>query len=158
MIRQRGRAVSGAFAFLLLGVFAVFAVLLVLFGAQAYRGAVDHSARNNADRILRSFVSNAVLADDAEGAVTVEPFCGLDALNVGYTYDGERYIKRIYCYDGALRELFTDADSDAQPDEGEILCEADTLSLTMEENLITAVITDLEGRSHTAQIALRCGE
>ena len=36
---QRGRAVSGAFVFLLLGVFAVFATLLVLLGARAYRFA-----------------------------------------------------------------------------------------------------------------------
>jgi len=155
MNRQRGHAVSGAFVFLLLGTFAVFAVVLVLFGAQAYRGAVEEAALHSDERILQSFIVNAVQADDAAGAVTVEP--ETNALRIDYDYDGERYTKHIYCHDGALRELFTDADSDFDPADGEIICAADTLTLTMEENLITAVITDQNGTAHTAQAALRCG-
>lgn len=155
MNRQRGHAVSGAFVFLLLGVFAVFAAVMVLFGAQAYRGAVEEAAAHSDARILQSFIVNAVQADDAAGAVTVEP--ETNALRIDYDFDGERYIKRIYCHEGALRELFTDADSDFDPADGEVICEADTLTLSMEENLITAVITDQNGTAHTAQAALRCG-
>ena len=47
MIGRRGRAVSGAFVFLLLGVFAVFATLLVLLGARAYQATVNTDQKRN---------------------------------------------------------------------------------------------------------------
>lgn len=157
MNRCRGRAVSGAFVFLLLGVFAVFAVLLVLFGAKAYQSSVEETTRHNDERILQSIIVNAVLADDAAGAVTAERIDGMEALRIDYDYDGERYIKRLYCHDGALRELFIDEFSDFDPADGEFLCEADALTVAIEDNLITAVVTDQYGTAHTAQAALRCG-
>lgn len=158
MNRQRGHAVSGAFVFLLLGVFAVFAVLLVLFGAQAYRGAVDETTRHNEQRILQAFIVNAIQADDALEAVTAETIGDVEALRVDYDYDGERYVKRIYCHEGALRELFIEADAEFDPADGEFVCEAEAMTVAIDKNLITAVITDQYGISHTAQAALRCAE
>lgn len=158
MNRQRSHAISGAFVFLLLGVFAVFAVLLVLFGAQAYRGAVDETTRHNEQRILQSFIVNAIRADDALEAVTAETIGGVEALRVDYDYDGERYVKRIYCHEGALRELFIEADVEFDPADGEFVCEAEAMTVAIDKNLITAVITDQYGISHTAQAALRCAE
>ena len=156
MIRNRHSAFSGACVFLLLGVFALCSALLVLFGAQAYRSTVDRTAAHNTARVLQSFVANAVRADDEAGAVSVRCVDGLDVLHVAYDYDGEAYGKWVYCYEGALRELFTDAQYGFEPGDGEYICEAESMELSMENQLITAVITDKYGRSHTAQIALRC--
>ena len=43
MRRERSHAITGAFALVLLGVFAVCSAMLALFGAQAYRSVVAHS-------------------------------------------------------------------------------------------------------------------
>ena len=37
MMKTKSHSISGAFVFMLLGVFAVFSMLLVVLGAQAYR-------------------------------------------------------------------------------------------------------------------------
>ena len=43
-MKTKSHSISGAFVFMLLGVFAVFSMLLVVLGAQAYRTTVDGAA------------------------------------------------------------------------------------------------------------------
>ena len=49
--REVPHAVSGAFVFLLLGMFAVFSTVLVLLGARAYRSISARSAVNDTSRM-----------------------------------------------------------------------------------------------------------
>ena len=49
-------SVQGVFVFVLLGLFALMATLVVLLGAQMYRGIVDMSTNNANERILTSYV------------------------------------------------------------------------------------------------------
>lgn len=44
MMNWKRHSISGAFVFLLLGVFAVFSMLLTVLGAQAYREIIDDRA------------------------------------------------------------------------------------------------------------------
>lgn len=156
MNRRNGHAFSGAVVFLLLLLFALFGVMLALLGAQAYRNTVEDGERHGEHRILQTFMLNAVQADDARNAVVLERAGDMDVLRFDYDYDGEGYVKRIYCYEGALRELLTEADGGFDPGDGEIICAAQALTLSRTNNLITMVIADQNGRTHTAQIALRC--
>lgn len=156
MIGRRGRAVSGAFVFLLLGVFAVFATLLVLLGARAYHGNVDRSDHHSAARVLENYLVNAVRADDAAGAVSVKHMDGMDALHIAYDFDGEAYAKWIYCSEGAIRELFVSEEFGFDAASGEAVCEAQSMQLEENGSLITAAITDPEGSVHETCIALRC--
>lgn len=158
MSRQKGCSVSGVFVFLLLAMFAVFATMLTLFGAQAYREIVDRGSEHNTNRILDSVIANAVQADDAACAITVVNMGGVDALHISYLFDGENYGKWIYSHQGYLRELFTSEENGFEPGDGEILCEIGEMELSMENRLITAVITDKNGHSRMAQIALRCAD
>lgn len=158
MIIHRGRAVSGVFVFLLLGVFAVFATFLALLGARAYQTTVERSEAHTAGRVLENFVINAVRADDAAGAVSIENVNGLDALHIAYDYDGELYDKWVYCYEGSLRELFAAREYGFEPADGEAVCEAQSMQLQHNGNLITVELIDVDGRSHRAQIALRCAQ
>lgn len=153
---QRGRAVSGAFVFLLLGVFAVFATLLVLLGARAYQTTVARSEQHAAAQVLENFVANAVRADDAAGAVSVETVDGMDVLHIVYDFDGELYDKWVYCRDGRLRELFTSRENGFDAEAGEPICAAQDMKLSRSGSLITAELTDTDGYSHRSQIALRC--
>ena len=156
MIGRRGRAVSGAFVFLLLGIFAVFATLLVLLGARAYHANVDRSEQHSAARVLENYLVNAVRADDAAGAVGVMHIDGMDALHIAYDFDGEAYVKWVYCSEGAVRELFVSEEFGFDASSGEAVCEAQAMTLQAEGGLITATITDADGRDHRACIALRC--
>ena len=44
-MKTKSHSISGAFVFTLLGAFAVFSMLLVVLGAQAYRTTVDGATR-----------------------------------------------------------------------------------------------------------------
>lgn len=48
MMNWKRHSISGAFVFLLLGVFAVFSMLLTVLGAQAYREIIDESSSHTA--------------------------------------------------------------------------------------------------------------
>ena len=55
MSRKSGsvqHSMQGVFVFVLLGLFALMSTLMVLLGAQRYRGTVDRSTANNDDRVL----------------------------------------------------------------------------------------------------------
>lgn len=153
---RHGSALSGAFVFLLLGVFALMATLLTLLGARAYQSTVDRTESHSAARVLESYIANAVRADDAAGAIYVESIQGMDVLRIAYDFDGEAYDKWIYCHDGSLCELFTGAEFGFDPAAGEAVCPADHLQLRLEDGLIYSIITEADGRELPSVIALRC--
>jgi hypothetical protein len=155
-IGERRHAISGAFVFLLLGLFAVLSTVLVLFGVQAYSGTVDRTALHNRERILHAVVLNALQSDDRAGAVTIERLNDLDVLSIAYQYGEDAYVKRIYCYDGALRELFTDATRAFDPEEGERISAAQSFTAVHQGGLIRVEMTDDQGRKSAVQVAPRC--
>ena len=63
-MKTKSHSISGAFVFTLLGAFAVFSMLLVVLGAQAYRTTVDGASAHTRKRIAAAFVRNAVRAQD----------------------------------------------------------------------------------------------
>lgn len=156
MARRRSHSISGAFVFLLLGMFAVLSMALVLVGAQAYRTTVDQTAGHTRDRILQAFVRNAARADDENGVIAISEIGGVPVLCFASELDGERYIKYVYCHNGELRELFTSAGYGFDPDEGEKICEAEALELGLEDGLLTATLTGADGTRYTIYIGLRC--
>lgn len=148
--------ISGAFVFFLLGMFAVFSTMLVLFGTQAYRGAVDRAADHNRARVLISYVRNAVRMDDAEGVMAVDELDGVPVLTFLSEYDGESYVKYVYAADGMLRELFTSADYPFDPAAGEDICAAGSFLPKLEDGLLTVDLTDEDGNPYALTMALRC--
>ena len=79
-MKTKSHSISGAFVFTLLGAFAVFSMLLVVLGAQAYRTTVDGASAHTRKRIAAAFVRNAVRAQDERGAIAVEDRDGLPVL------------------------------------------------------------------------------
>ena len=156
MNARRGRAVSGAFVFLLLGIFALFAVMLVMLGARAYHSTVESGAVHGDGRVLESYLVNAVRADDALGAVSVQEINGMDVLKISADYAGTGYDKWIYCWNGSLRELFVDSEFEFDPDSGEIICPAQDMKLDLHGALLSAMLTDSSGAEHQAMVALHC--
>ena len=151
----RSHAIAGVFVFLLLGMFAIFSMMLVLTGAQAYRATTDATAHHNTERILHAYLFTAVRADDASGVLRLDNKLDRESLVVMYDFGGDVYEKRIYCYDGALREYFSWTGYAFNPAEGEIICEAESFHAEIDGNLMTVVLTVEDGREYTTQIALR---
>lgn len=148
--------ISQAFVFLLLGVFAVFSTLMVLLGAQLYREIVDQTEIHNARRVLYSYVFNAVRANDGENLIRTEEIDGVDVLVFDWTADDEHYETKVYCYDGKLRELFSDADQAFEPGYGEVICDAQCFQPELENGMLKIYIEDAQGRGRMLHMALNC--
>ena len=146
--------ISGVFVFLLLGIFAVFSTIMVLLGAKAYRNTAERADAHNAARLSTAYVRSMIRSDDEENAVSTEDVDGIPTVTLRNVYDGEAYITRIYVYEGMLREWFTSADLDFEPENGEAVCPADEMTAELNGSLLTVRVRSGEDW-HEANIALR---
>lgn len=152
---ERSHAIAGVFVFLLLGVFAVLSTMLVLFGTQAYRATTQHTQMHGDSRTLYAYVLNTVRGDDAQDVLQVEQRDGMDLLTMRYDYDGEIFIKRVYCYDGYLRELLTGESNEFDPAGGESICPAQEMRASLAGRLITIELIDAQGETQIIRTVLR---
>ena len=129
-------AISGVFVFLLLGIFAVFSTVMVVLGAKAYKATADRATEHNASRIANAYIRSMVRGDDSLDCLRVDDIDGLTAVTMQYDYDGEKYLTRIYVYDGMLREWFTYAEADFEPENGEAVCAADEMKASLSGHLL----------------------
>ena len=130
-------AISGVFVFLLLGIFAVFSTVMVVLGAKAYKSTADRAAEHNAARISNAYIRSMVRSDDSVDSLRVDDIDGITSVTLVYAYDGEEYLTRIYVYDGMLREWFTEAASDFEPENGEAVCAADEMKASLSGRLLS---------------------
>ena len=66
MRRQKAgsHAISGVFVFLLLGLFAIFAVVMVLLGAGAYSRTTENAEAHNGQRVAPSYIRTMIRGHD----------------------------------------------------------------------------------------------
>ena len=152
---ERNHAIAGVFVFLLLGVFAVFSTMTVLVGAQAYRTITERSEEHSLNRTMYAYMLNSLRGDDAEGTIEVRTEDGIDMLVVEYDYGLEILEKRVYCYDGYLRELLASPQNEFNPAAGERICEAEALQAEVSGNLVTIELTGADGETRTINAVLR---
>ena len=155
--KSGGHAISGAFVFLLLGVFAVIATLMVLLCARAYRSTVDATAVHRDKRIIQSFVRNTLRAEDEKNAFGIAEIDGITALTITNDWgEDDTYVRYLYCYEGTLRDLYIGAADTFEPSFGEEICPAGSFAANLTGNLVTVEMTDVDGTPYTFSIAQRC--
>ena len=147
---------QNVFVLLLLALFACVSVFLVMMGAQVYRGTVNRAEANNEKRIAAAVVRSAVWAQDG-GTVRIEDQDGLRVLAIEDNYDGEIYVKRLFCRDGWLRESYAADEWEFDPEGGEPLCEMRAFEPEMKGKNLTVHITDADGAESDVLVRLRAG-
>lgn len=145
---------SGLLMLLLFGVFAACVLAVLLTGARAYRGLTqrDQAAFNRRTGV--QYIAARVRQADVAGGVTVGPFG--DAMALTITQEG--FVTWVYWYDGYLMELYTLADAELTPQDGVRIMPMESLSLTLEDGLLTAEVCGEGGVVDTLRLSLRCGE
>lgn len=177
MKKMNHHAISGVFVFLLLGLFAVISVVMVLFGASAYRNSNDRLEAHNGERVLNSYVhamsrgwdrlngiytekANAVRLTYPEDSdePEIEALGQIDSIVLVRTEedDDEGVIDRLYVFDGKLMERLQYEDEPFEPERGLEICPADEMSAEYTDGLINLRIV-LNGETSTVCIAPRSG-
>ena len=151
-----GHSVSGMFVFLLLGIFAVFCTVMVLLGVRAYRGSNERAQIHNDSRLGPAYIRSMVRALDEEDVLSIEDEDGLPVLCMTESWEGERYITRVYSYGGSLREWYASERMAFEPENGTVICTAGGLDLRLEEGLLKVLLQNADGTETETDIAVRC--
>ena len=162
------RTIQNVFVLLLLALFACLSTFLVTMGAQIYKNTIDSSEHNSESRVMTAVVRSAVWAEDG-GEVRIEHFdnLGITALCVVNDYNGETYLKRLYCavdedpLDGEPRsylwESYTSEDTEFTVESGETLCELKSFVPSIEGKTLKAELESKDGTKSTIRMYLRAG-
>lgn len=154
----RHRKITDLMALMVFGLFALCVLLVLLTGADVYRNLVDRGAQAYESRTASQYVATRVRQADFGGGISVEEFGGQDALVLREQINGKTYLTRVYCCEGFIRELFTADSGEFSPEDGEKILEAEAMSFTLEQDLLTARIILADGRSQALTLYLRSGE
>ena len=146
---------AGLAALLLFGVFAICVALVLLIGADAYRRLVARDETAHDRRTCMQYVATKVRQAEGPDRISVEDFGGVEALALA---DSLGCVTRVYCYDGHLMELYTDAGNILSPEAGEQVMEACGLEFSLEDGLLTVTTIDTEGEQSMLRLALRSGK
>lgn len=144
------------FVFLLIGLFAASALTLTLIGTRIYRSATAEAQLSSDTQILLSYMGNKVHAYDQAGGVAIATRGGQPALCLFETIDGAHYETAIYAAQGAVWERFATVGEPFDPEDGERLAQAASLTFSMPApNLIQVSVTLQGGQQRVIRMALR---
>ena len=146
---------DGLIALLLFGVFAVCVLSVLLTGADAYRRLTERDRAAYDRRTAAQYIATRIRQSDTLGGIDVTAFGDADALLLR---EGEGpFVTWVYCHDGYLMELYCAEDAGLEPQDGEKVLAADSLTASISDNLLTATIYGREG-TDTVRLSLRSGE
>lgn len=143
---------DGLIALLLFGIFAVCVLAVLLTGADAYRRLTQRDQAAHDRRTAIQYVATRVRQADSAGGVRVEEFGGVQTLVLGAN---EEYITRLYCYDGSLMELYTGADAEFYPDDGERLMDMSAMEFDLKDGRLQTVCVAADGEVSSLKLSLR---
>lgn len=144
-------------ALLVFGVFTVCVLLVLLTGADVYGKLVGRGQEDHTRRTATQYIATRVRQAD-QNAVNVEDFDGQQALVLREQIGGETYLTRVYSYEGWLWELFSAENGNFSPEDGQRLLEVESLSFSLETELLTARIGFSDGTQQQLTLHLRSGE
>jgi len=154
MRRQTG---AGAIASLILTcVFGATLLLSLIAGAGVYRRVADRTEAGANTRVGLTYLTAKIHGYDSADAVYAGTFGGADAVYLLQDMDGLTYETILYVYDGQLRELLCEQGWEMEPEDGETITEARSLTVEEpEDGLLRLTFTDGGGTTETADIFVR---
>lgn len=148
-----GRSFQNLLCFVIFALYMLSSLLLVAIGVRAYRSVVVSGADTEILRSSLGYVAAKMRALDFEGQAYIDTSADVDSLVLpGDIIDGERFITRIYWYEGALYELYMLSGIDFLPETGVMLMPVQAFTMTRDARgafRFTAYAGDGEARSLT---------
>lgn len=153
--KQIKHHLDGLAALLLFGVFAVCVLIVLLSGADAYRGLTERDRAAYTRRTCAQYVATRVRQSDSAWNIAVTDFGDGKALVLDANWD---YVTYIYCHDGWLMELYCLAEETMEPEDGEKILAAQAMDFTLEDGLLAITARDSAGGETSLLLSLRSGE
>jgi len=120
------RGSSALMILLVVFVFMVCSLFLIMYGADVYRKITARSDADFTRRMCVSFITNKIRACEVRGGVEILP--GGAGLRLRSDPETPLYVY-IYCFDGYIVEYITDLPEEFEPENGEAITPASSLSV-----------------------------
>lgn len=143
---------------LLFAVFMVSILFVLLTGADVFRKLADRDRDSYNQRTAVQYMTTRIRHADQMGSVSTRGFAGQKALVITEEYDGVEYETLVYCYDGYLRELFSEAGLEQEPEYGELILPVESIQIKKQESLLQAKLQMADGEQETIVLHLRSGK
>lgn len=157
---------DGIFILLLFALFAGSLLLVLLTGAGSYKRVADRDAETYARSTCLQYIAAKVRHADQIGGVKLGSFTSpeepkADAISTLYLIqeiDEVSYATRVYWYDGAVRELFSEMTLSMKPEDGNQVLDAKGLTFRVQDGLLEVMSLDANGVEDRLLLSLRSGE
>lgn len=142
------------FVLSLFGVFAVSAIILILFGTNVYRKTVSQMDDNYSARTSIEYITEKIRQSDVQNAIQIKEEQGTDILMLTAEINEIPYATSLYEYNGWLYELFARTDIDLPLDAGQPVMEIKNISFTqLSPNLLSISLCDITGEEATIYVS-----
>lgn len=149
---------TGVLVLLVFAVFMVSVLFVLLTGADVVQKLTDRDQRSYQQRTAVQYVTMRVHQADCEGMVEVRKVDDQDVLVLAEMIEGYRYETLVYCADGYLREMFSEAGLDLPLDFGEKVLPAEGFFAEKQDDTLRLRIDLADGSSQQVILCLRSGE
>ena len=131
----------------LLLLFSVGILLLLLNGTRSYQAITKRNQMTQNRRIGELYLANRFRQAANDQRIRIVEYDGVECLEILDILNDERYLTRVYCQDGWIRELFSLDSLPFSPEAGEKIVAAKELHFTRLGPLIRVDLTMDAGRS-----------
>ena len=141
MDHKKFSALSTVSALLVLAVFAVGILGVLLGGASAYRRLTQRDQEVYDRRTATQYLTTKLRQAPGSGAVSMGSFGDGDALVITEKWEAVTFATRIYCYEGWLMELYSLADGEFSPADGQKIVPMDSIRTEEQGSLLKLTLT-----------------
>ena len=152
--RRGGHIVDLLFTLALLCVFAASSLMVVMIGANVYKGTVRGMDRNYDMRTSLSYISEKIRQNDVAGGVFVSELEGQNALVLVQDISGSVYETWIYSDAGALKELLVKQGS-ATREAGREIMKLQSFTAELVDGTLSLYVTASDGSTAELMQSLR---
>lgn len=156
--KNKPKRINSLMALMIFGAFVVCVFIVIISGVDLYKKLIDKDTDSFNMRTVGQYITTRIHQADSYAGVSVEDFCGTDAVVITEQIDGDMYKTWLYCYDGYLMELFGMDDIMLMPEDGEAVLKAEDIKFSLEDDLLKADISVKEGESYEVCVYIRSGE
>lgn len=150
-------SLSGLVALLTFVLFAISILFVLLNGAGVYRRLTQRDQFSYDSRTCAQYVATKMRQAPSPAAISTDTFGTVDSLRISQDIEGLEFVTRIYCYENWLMEIFTLADGDFFPEDGEKILPLSSLSVSQDGSVFSFILTDTEGNTQHLTISARGG-
>ena len=137
--------------------FAISILFVLLNGAGVYRRLTQRDQFSYDSRTCAQYVATKMRQAPSPAAISTDTFGTVDSLRISQDIEGLEFVTRIYCYENWLMEIFTLADGDFFPEDGEKILPLSSLSVSQDGSVFSFILTDTEGNTQHLTISARGG-